>query len=130
VLGRQLVLELFGCDRGRLDDVDFLREQCVAAAEAMRATIVSAHAHRFHPVGVSVVVVLSESHLALHTWPEHGCASADIFVCSPTTDPHRAKQYLADCLRSSRTTELELHRGTPGPRTAAENPLEPATGTP
>jgi S-adenosylmethionine decarboxylase proenzyme len=111
VLGRHLLVDLFGCDRTRLDDVDYLRGQAVAAAEAMGATVVGVHAHRFQPHGVSVFLVLAESHLAIHTWPEHATASLDIFVCSQETDPHRGKTHLADCLRSDHAAEIELERG-------------------
>ena len=111
LLGRHLLVELYGCDRARLDDEEFLRSQCVAAAEAMGATVMGVHAHRFQPMGVSVVVVLAESHLAMHTWPEHGTASLDLFVCSATTDPHQAKSHLAQSLNATRTAELELERG-------------------
>jgi len=111
LLGRHLLVDLFGCDRTRLDDVDYLRAQAVAAAEAMGATVVGVHAHRFEPHGVSVFVVLAESHLAIHTWPEHATASLDIFVCNPETDPHRGKTHLGDCLRSNRVAEIELPRG-------------------
>ncbi len=112
LFGRHLVVDLFGCDSARLDDVDYLRGQTVAAAEAMEATVVAVHAHRFEPHGVSVFVVLAESHLAIHTWPEYSTASLDIFVCCPDTDPHRAKSHLSDCLRSTHSAELELHRGS------------------
>lgn len=110
-LGKHLLVEFFGCDRARLDDEEFLRTQALSAAEAMGATIVGVHSHRFQPMGVSIVVVLAESHLALHTWPEHATASLDVFVCSPATDPHQAKAHLAQCLNASRTAELELERG-------------------
>jgi len=110
-LGRHLIVELYGCDPCLLDDADFLKIQCATAATAMGATIVNVHAHRFQPVGVSVVVVLSESHLAMHTWPEHGTASLDIFVCRPEVDPHLAKSSLANSLRAARMAELELDRG-------------------
>jgi S-adenosylmethionine decarboxylase proenzyme len=111
LLGRHLLVELHGCDRARLDDEEFLRNHCVAAAKAMGATVVGVHAHRFQPMGVSVVVVLAESHLALHTWPEHATASLDVFVCSHATDPHEAKNHLARHLNAVRTAELELERG-------------------
>src|SRR5262245_15663155 len=79
-LGRQLLVEFYGCDRNRLDDAEFVKSQSVTAAEAMGARVLGAYAHRFQPCGVSVVVVLAESHLALHTWPEYATASVDIFV--------------------------------------------------
>ena len=114
MLGKHLLLELYQCDRALLDDEAFLRSECVAAARAMGASVVGVHSHRFQPVGLSVVVILAESHLALHTWPEHATASADIFVCNLTADLHRAKGHLAACLRSRQVSELELSRGQPG----------------
>jgi S-adenosylmethionine decarboxylase len=111
LIGKHVLVELYGCDRARLDDETYLRSRAVAAAEAAGATVVAVHAHRFRPVGVSVVVVLAESHLALHTWPERGVASADIFVCGPDTDPHRAKRSLIESLHAARAAELEIDRG-------------------
>ena len=111
LLGRHLLLEFYHCERSRLDDEGFLRSQSVAAALAMGTSVVSVHSHRFQPVGLSVVVILAESHLALHTWPEYETASADIFVCNPTADLDRAKKHLAECLRAGRVAELELSRG-------------------
>ena len=119
MLGRHLLIELYDCDPSRLDDETLLREECVAAAKAMGATVVGVHSHRFQPVGVSVVVVLAESHLALHTWPEHGTASADVFVCSPRIEPQQAKAYLSESLRATRVAELELDRGREERETSA-----------
>jgi len=113
-LGRHLIVELFGCDRSRLNDEDQLRTYSVAAAEAMGATVIGVYSHRFSPVGVSVVVVLAESHLAVHTWPEHRAASLDVFVCNPAIDPIQAKNHLADHLKAEQSSELELERGKLG----------------
>jgi S-adenosylmethionine decarboxylase proenzyme len=111
LLGKHLLVELYGCDRSRLDDAELLKALSVAASRAMGATVVDAHAHRYQPVGVSVVVILSESHLALHTWPERGMASIDIFVCSPAINPHEAKAFLAEDLSAAELAEMEIRRG-------------------
>jgi spermidine synthase len=111
-LGRHLLVEFYLCNRDRLDDAKFLKDQCIAAAEAMGATVVGAHAHRFQPIGVSVVVILSESHLALHTWPERATASMDVLVCSPAVNPHKVKRFLAESLIAMDTAEMEICRGT------------------
>jgi len=111
LLGRHLLVELHDCDTALLNDEQFLRSQCVAAAGQMGATVVKEHSHRFTPIGVSVVIILAESHLSLHTWPEHGMAAVDIFVCGSEADPHVAKQWLARALKASRVDELEIRRG-------------------
>jgi S-adenosylmethionine decarboxylase len=113
MLGKHLLLELYQCDRALLDDEEFLRSECVNAARAMGASVIGVHSHRFQPVGLSVVVILAESHLALHTWPEHATASADIFVCNPVADLQRAKRHLSACLRSRHVSEQEFARGQP-----------------
>lgn len=117
-LGRHVLAELYDCDRGKLDDEAYLKQQAVAAAIAMGATIVGTHAHRYEPQGVSVVIILAESHLSLHTWPEHGLASLDVFVCNPDTDPRVARDHLLDALEADRIAELAVDRGR----------LEQATG--
>ncbi len=111
LLGRHLLVELHDCDSALLDDEQFLRSQCAAAAGRMGATVVKEHSHRFTPIGVSVVIILAESHLSLHTWPEYGLAAVDIFVCGPGADPHVAKQRLSRSLKAGRVVELEIRRG-------------------
>lgn len=110
-LGKHLVVELFGCEQSRLDDERLLRVESAAAAEAMAASVVAVHAHRFLPHGVSVVVVLRESHLTLHTWPEYGTASLDLFVCGSSTKPEAARNHLLRVLGATRAIELTLDRG-------------------
>ncbi len=111
LLGRHLLVELYDCDRDRLDDLEFLKAEGVAAAEAMGATVMAVHAHRYEPQGVSVVILLAESHLSLHTWPEHGTASLDVYVCGRTNDPHRARRLLGSSLAARRFADLEVERG-------------------
>ncbi len=110
-LGQQLLADFKSCDAARLNDIDFLVDHCIKAADAMGATVVDVHSHRYEPIGVSVVVILAESHLSLHTWPEYGLASVDIFVCNPANDPQRASAVLSDALGASSTTDIALTRG-------------------
>lgn len=110
-LGQQLLADFKACDAARLNDIDFLVDHCIKAAEAMGATVVDVHSHRYEPIGVSVVVILAESHLSLHTWPEYGLASVDIFVCNPANDPQCASALLSDALGAASTTDIALTRG-------------------
>jgi S-adenosylmethionine decarboxylase proenzyme len=109
-LGRHLLAELYDCDAGRLDDEPFLRARCVAAAREMGARVVGEHGLRYGPLGVTVVVILAESHLTLHTWPERGAAALDVFVCGPSADPARALGLLVEALGARRVTELAVRR--------------------
>jgi S-adenosylmethionine decarboxylase len=112
-LGRHLLIELYGCPASLLNDLDFLREAMLGAARDCRATIVTDVFHRFQPHGLSGVVVVAESHLAVHTWPEHGCASVDVFSCGATMQPERVQFYLKERLQAASTSLLEVARGLP-----------------
>ena len=110
-LGRHLVLELNGCNPKLLNDVKRVEDIMVAAAKLAKATIVGSHFHQFSPFGISGVVVIAESHVAIHTWPEHGYAAVDIFTCGDTLSPDVAAQYLVQKFQSRQPSLMELKRG-------------------
>lgn len=110
-LGRQLMAEFYGCPEALLTDVDGIERAMNAAADACGATIVESVFHHFNPHGVSGAVIIAESHLAVHTWPEFGYAAVDVFTCAPSVDPHDAIAYLADALGSAHHSVTELARG-------------------
>lgn len=83
VLGRHWLIELQECPADLLKDVPQVEALMRKAAAVAKAHIVSGHFHQFSPYGVSGVLVIQESHLTIHTWPEHGYAAVDIFTCSP-----------------------------------------------
>jgi S-adenosylmethionine decarboxylase len=110
-LGRHYIAELFDCDRQILDDLEAIRGRMREAAIAARATIVDACFHRFSPHGVSGVVVIAESHLSIHTWPEYGYAAVDIFTCGETCRPEDGIDLLSVALGSKRRELRLLERG-------------------
>jgi S-adenosylmethionine decarboxylase len=109
-LGRHLLAELYDCDASRLDDEPFLRAQCVAAAREMGARVVGEHGLRYGELGVTVVVILAESHLVLHTWPERAAAAVDVFVCGAAAEPGRALRFLVEALNAQRVAHLAVRR--------------------
>ena len=112
-LGRHLLVDLYGCARGLLDDVDHVRQGLLAAAEEAGATVVDAHFHSFSPCGVTGTVSIQESHLSIHTWPEHLYAAVDIFTCGDSIDPWRAYESLKTALEADRGSAMEIRRGRP-----------------
>ncbi len=110
-LGRHVILEYYGCPREILDDAEALEAAFVEAVRQMRASIVSVHFHHFNPHGVSGAVVISESHLTLHTWPEYGYAAIDVFTCGKVVDPWIAHNSLKASLKPARESITELKRG-------------------
>ena len=83
----------------------------VTAAKIAKATIVGTHFHQFSPYGISGVVVIAESHVAIHTWPEHGYAAVDIFTCGETLSPEIAAQFLVEKFQARQPSLMELKRG-------------------
>jgi S-adenosylmethionine decarboxylase len=110
-LGRHLLIELYSCDRGRLDDLDGVEEALKEAARRAGATIVETVFHRFQPHGVSGVVVIAESHLAIHTWPEYGYAAVDFFTCGADIDYWPARDFLKHIFGAEACEVKELLRG-------------------
>ena len=110
-LGRHLLLELKDCDREVLNDLSFLKGVLPAAAIKAGATVLGESFHQFNPQGVSGVVVIAESHLFIHTWPEYGYAAVDIFTCGNSVQTEKAAQILIRELGAKNHSILEIQRG-------------------
>ena len=110
-LGQQIFIDLYGCNTAQLNDVAYIKKCMEEAAEKAHATIINATFHHFSPHGVSGVVVIQESHLAIHTWPEHGFAAIDMFTCGDTIDAVAAYEHLKATLQATRSTIAEMQRG-------------------
>ncbi|MFZ0390598.1 MAG: adenosylmethionine decarboxylase [Calditrichia bacterium] len=110
-LGRHILAEFFDCDKEALNDVQRVENYMKRAAIECGATIVNSVFHTFNPHGVSGVVVIAESHLAIHTWPEYGYAAVDVFTCGETVDPWVATEALKEYFRSGAIKTVEVNRG-------------------
>jgi len=110
-LGRHLLIELHDCDKEVLNDLGFLRDAMVAAAVDCGATVMGESFHHFSPQGVSGVVVIAESHLSIHTWPEYGYAAVDIFTCGTSVEPEKAVEALVEKLGAKNHSLMEIPRG-------------------
>ena len=109
--GRHLLVELRQCDAELLDDLRYVEETIVAAAAEAGVTIVGKTFHRLDPRGVTGVVAIAESHMSIHTWPEGGYASVDIFTCGAALRPRQAAQIIIEGLRCSQPSITEMERG-------------------
>jgi len=110
-LGKHLLLELKDCDKEVLNDLSFLKGSLLTAANEAGATVLGESFHQFNPHGVSGVVIIAESHLFIHTWPELGYAAVDIFTCGDTVQPEKAAQKLIRGLGVKNHSILEIQRG-------------------
>lgn len=110
-LGRHILAEIYGCDPAILNDRELIEKIMVDSALAAGAEIREVAFHKFSPMGVSGVVVISESHLTIHTWPELGYAAVDVFTCGDKINPWDACNYMTERLKAGHITATEVKRG-------------------
>ena len=110
-LGKHLLLELKECDEEVLNNLGYLRDIMLYAANEAGATVLGDSFHPFQPQGVSGVVVIAESHLSIHTWPEYSYAAVDIFTCGNSVKPEKAAEILIEKLKAKNHSVVEVQRG-------------------
>ncbi|MCH8525009.1 MAG: adenosylmethionine decarboxylase [Balneolales bacterium] len=110
-LGRQILVEYYDCDADIINDVAQIENILLSATRAAKASIISHNFHKFSPHGVSGTIVIAESHVAIHTWPEYNYAAVDIFTCGETIDPWSIQEYIKDSFLSKNVSSIEMKRG-------------------
>ncbi|MFT7344363.1 MAG: spermidine synthase [Lentimonas sp.] len=110
-LGNHILVEFMNCDPLIMNDVAGIERDMVAAAQTAGATVINSTFHHFSPYGVSGVVVIQESHLAIHTWPEYGYAAVDLFTCGEM-DAWISFDKLKECFKAKTYSALEMKRGS------------------
>lgn len=110
-LGRHVLAEIYGCSFDILNDREKVETIMVNAALEAGAEVREVVFHKFSPQGVSGVVVISESHLAIHTWPELGYAAVDVFTCGDRVNPWDACNYVTEQFKAGHMTATEMKRG-------------------
>ena len=109
--GWQSVLDLYDCAVAWLDDLPWVRMTLLRAAQIAQATIVTDSFHKFAPQGISGVVVIAESHIAIHTWPERSYAAVDVFTCNSAVHVQAAVDFLIGAFRSANPHLASFTRG-------------------
>ena len=107
-LGRQILCDMWGCEG--LEDADLAESALQEATRAGNATLIRSFVHRFSPHGITALALIAESHVALHTWPEYGYASVDIFTCGDA-DPEAILDSLIEAYQPRQVQRLTLERG-------------------
>ena len=110
-LGKHVLVELYDCDYKLLNDINFIKEVMLEAAKKSGATVLGESFHQFSPQGVSGVIIIAESHLTIHTWPEHGYAGADIFTCGTRVKPEKAAEVIIARLKPVTHSIIKMDRG-------------------
>ena len=111
--GTHLLLELYGCNREKLNDELFLRCQLNSAAKLAKASVINIVSNKFEPFGVTAIALLAESHLSIHTWPESQYSAIDIFTCGRNMRPKLASQFLIESLEASNHLLKTITRDCP-----------------
>ena len=110
-LGNQLIVDFYECDCELFDNLEWVESVMIEAVQRARGTIVDVVFHKFNPIGISGVVVIAESHFAIHTWPEHRYAAIDVFTCGDGLDSEAALSYLATQFRCQKRSVTKVYRG-------------------
>lgn len=98
-LGKHCFTEVYGCPFELLDNEEFLKQQIIESLNKTSLTLLDISSHKFNPQGVTIVALLSESHISIHTWPEDGSAALDVFTCGDT-NPEVAMMYMIEALQA------------------------------
>ncbi len=112
--GKHYVVDYMDCDPEILKQVEPVKELFLRAARDCGATLIDHVFHQYKPFGVSGVVLIAESHLAIHTWPENSYAGVDIFTCGKEMKAELAIEILKEGLKAKKVEMKLLHRGRMG----------------
>lgn len=113
-IGQHLLIDCWGCS-GRADDAQAVRAAMLEAVNAMAGTLLELNVHRFSPQGLTAVAILSESHLALHSWPEEDYVAVDAFTCGGSVSPEAGIEVLRRYLQPAQISQRVVLRGCPPP---------------
>src|ERR671939_1625319 len=108
-IGRHIILEMWGCHN--LESVEIAERALREMVVALDVQLLDLKVYPFSPVGVTGIAIVSESHLVIHTWPEHGYAAVDLFTCGAPRDPQNAVAVLKDYFAPERVGLMEINRG-------------------
>src|ERR687887_847395 len=107
-IGRHIILEMWGCQN--LDSVDTAEQALREMVVALQVNLLDLRVYPFSPVGVTGMAIVTESHLVIHTWPEHGYAAVDIFTCGAPRDPQNALGVLSQHFHPDHVQVMEINR--------------------
>ena len=110
-IGTHLIIDLYDCKCDFLDNPNKIQQILTETAQISNTTTLNIYVHKFKPYGVSGYVLISESHISIHTWPECNYASLDIYTCGNNSLPTNGFDYLVEKLDSRKPTIIKIERG-------------------
>lgn len=109
--GHHFLIEFFGCDEKQINSVDFWKKELVSSIEGTEMRALHNFFYEFEPKGVTGFVLLSSSHISIHTWPENGYVACDVFTCSSYEDTKKVASYLKEKLVHEKSSIRKIQRG-------------------
>jgi S-adenosylmethionine decarboxylase len=109
--GKHSIADIWGCNPETIDNLEFMEALCRLAASATGATVVDVMYKDFEPQGLTVIALLEESHLSIHTYPEFGFVAFDCYTCSNACDPREALKIFEKILEPSNIIDQFIERG-------------------
>jgi S-adenosylmethionine decarboxylase len=105
------LIEFFGCQAAQLDSVTFWKKLLSQAVAASDVTIINKHFYKFTPHGITGYLLLSASHISIHTWPEYAYVTCDVFSCGGRAETEGIVQYITNKLKHERVKIKKVRRG-------------------
>lgn len=110
IIGHHCIWDVYNCDSNKLSYVPFVEEVLNRIVDELKLTKVNSAFKQFEPVGVTGFILLSESHISIHTWPEHNFAAIDVFSCN-AFDMESVKSLLQELFNSDKVESQMWERG-------------------
>ena len=107
----QVLIDLYDCDYDKMEDLDYIKNVMHKLSEILGTTIKKEAFYQFSPYGISGVLIIAESHLTIHTWPEYKYAGIDLFTCSKKLNTDEAVKFLCESLNATKYEIKEINRG-------------------
>jgi len=109
--GDHYLINFFGCDQDQINSVDFWKKVLPESIEKSRMTALKSYFYEFKPQGVTGFLLLSASHISIHTWPEYGYVACDLFSCSGEEESKNVVDFLVKNIKNSRVEVQKICRG-------------------
>lgn len=110
-LGKHALVEFYRCSPQILNNADALEEIVLRALKTAGTSVINSFFHKFSPHGITGIIIIAESHFAIHTWPEFRYAAVDLFTCGDSIDNLRAMELIKDEIQSGHYSLMEISRG-------------------
>ena len=110
-LGLHIIADLYGVEADLIDRVEDIRALLEGAVKHAKLTKISSHYYQFRPHGATGVVLIAESHISIHTWPELGIATVDVYTCGDPQQCVEAMNFIIDKLKPTRVDKKVFERG-------------------